>query len=358
MTAQPQAIARRSTVALDPYAFEPGSLAELKELGREIVQSGIFPHIKTPEQAVVVAMWGRSLGLSAVQAFEGLYTVNGRPAWYTWLLVSLVRQHPECEFFECVESTPTRAVWRSKRKGRPEIAKTFTIQDAHDAGYAQRNAKYKTEPEIMLSNRCASRLARQEWSEQIHGMATGEDILDGEVDVVSVTVVDDGAKDNDAKLAQAVVESLEEAPPDDTPTPVEEPEEGAVTTPEQPDAGDPHVELVEIQVAMIEALADVTEGDTDAARAMAKKAWSANLADTSKMSPSQAEASISKARTLLKKCELGQAIARCAADMREMGVKAPPFPKGWEQGPWTFTIKQLEGTLGGFERRASEGKSA
>jgi hypothetical protein len=114
------------------------------------------------------------------------------------LIVGRVLRSPQCEFFECVESTSTKAVYATQRRGgRREQVEEFTIEDALAAGLVVRNkdgqdgymgvskggpsdksnwSKYR---KTMLRHRCATQLARRVYPDVVLGLFTPDEVSQG-----------------------------------------------------------------------------------------------------------------------------------------------------------------------------------
>ena len=171
------------TISTSPafrVSLEPNDFKSAYQLAAMAASTGIGG-VKTPEDALVRIMTGRTLGLSAMQSLALLFVVNGVPGMRAILMVALCRIRPECEYFECLESTAEKATYRTKRRGRPEQVLTWTIQQAHDAGLLTGSNKdtWRKYPPEMLRSRCSVGLARLEWAEAMLGLQSIEELTSG-----------------------------------------------------------------------------------------------------------------------------------------------------------------------------------
>lgn len=159
------ALAPPTSAALAPtlpaHAFEPGDARQLWDLAETAVASGLMPRaIQRPEQAFVMMMAGRELGLTAMQSLRSIHVVEGKPTLSADLMVALCRRSPECAWIRLVESTPERAVYEALRRGDPGPTRmAFTIEEARTAGLATKD-NWKRYPAAMLRARCAAALCR------------------------------------------------------------------------------------------------------------------------------------------------------------------------------------------------------
>lgn len=190
------AIARRPS--LDVIAFEPSNLDEAYRVAQMIVGSGLAPKsVKTPEDAMVIMMTGRELGISTMKALRSIHVIEGKPSMSADLMVGLVKASPACEYFMLVKSTAEIAIYRTKRRGEPEpVEMSFTFAEAQRAGVTGK-AVWKSYPAAMLRARCSSGLTRAVYADILMGIYDPEE-LGGEPDVergprlVAVLTPDDG----------------------------------------------------------------------------------------------------------------------------------------------------------------------
>lgn len=204
--AEATALAKREErhLGLDAHAFEPSTIDEAKDVAKQIVASRLFSKLKTPEQAFVMIMMCRELRIGMMAGLKAIALIEAggelKPALEAKLMVALIRRHPDCEYFR-ITNDPTDpatkdktfARWESKRRSqeRPEAA-SFTLDQAEQLGLRGKD-NWKKQPENMLVQRAASRLATREWSEVILGLPDIEEASEA-IDVeYSVSTVPDNA---------------------------------------------------------------------------------------------------------------------------------------------------------------------
>jgi len=149
------------------------------------VKSGLMPpDVDTVEKAAVIMLAGLDLGLSAVQSLNNIYIVKQRPALKASLMVALVKQSENCEYF--IDVTPegeeeTRAIFETKRKGEPKKQRAeFNVDDAKAAellNHPKREVWQKFRA-AMLRARAASILARLVYPDVTMGYYTTDEALD------------------------------------------------------------------------------------------------------------------------------------------------------------------------------------
>jgi hypothetical protein len=150
-------------------ALEPKDWTEARSLAQIAVASRYFA-VKSPEEALVILMTGRELGLSAMQSLRGIYVVQGRPVLSADLMVAAVVSSPRCEYWQPIESTAERCTIETKRRGAPApVRKTWAAEDAKRAGLTGKDI-WKSYPAQMLRHRCAADLAREVYPDLLMGV--------------------------------------------------------------------------------------------------------------------------------------------------------------------------------------------
>ena len=123
-----------------------------------------------PQDALIVLMAGRELGFAPMQSLRMLSVIKGKVTLSADATVALVRKSGECVEWRCVETTPTRATYTTRRKGDTEpTVLTWTIEQAQRAGLTGGQG-WRSYPEAMLRARCASALARIVYPDLVAGI--------------------------------------------------------------------------------------------------------------------------------------------------------------------------------------------
>lgn len=158
-------------------SLEPRNLAEAQTLARIAVESRMFA-VKSPQEALVILLTGRELGLSAMQAFRSIHVVQGRPVLAADLMVALVRRSPDCEYWQLVDNTAERCTIRTLRKGDPSpTTMTWTMEDAARAKLTGKD-NWRMHPAAMLRARCSAALARACYPDLLMGLYTPDELAD------------------------------------------------------------------------------------------------------------------------------------------------------------------------------------
>lgn len=158
----------------------PKDIHEAKALSVLLAASALMPSsIKNKASDVLaIVLAGSELGLAPMQAIRGMHVISGKPVLSADLIAALVmRRGDVCEYLTVLETTPTRAVYETKRKGSPApVRHEFTIQMAEAAGLTG-NATYRKFPDAMLRARCVAAICRAVYPDLCFGL-----YVEGEID--------------------------------------------------------------------------------------------------------------------------------------------------------------------------------
>jgi len=181
--------AQQALAPTKPNPLEPTNFEQAMRVAELVCQSKMFG-VKSPADAFVRMATGTALGIGAITALNLIDAIPGpdgpRPAMRAKLKVALCLRSPECEYFECVETTNKKAVYRTKRRGREERIYTYTIEDADLAGYTKKD-NWKQNPAAMLRARCSGFLSDMEYPDVVNNIASSEERWDHEVKAEEAT---------------------------------------------------------------------------------------------------------------------------------------------------------------------------
>jgi len=172
-------------------SFAPQNFEEVWFLANVFASSGTMVPENfrgNPEAAAMAVMWGLELGVSPLQAIQGIAVIGGRPAVWGDLAHALVLTHPEFESFAehpIIENGQIIGYQcTTKRKNFDAVTRMFTTADAARAGLIQR-AETKGGPwrdyrPRMLQMRARSWAHRDAMPHALRGLAVVEELLDVE----------------------------------------------------------------------------------------------------------------------------------------------------------------------------------
>lgn len=130
-----------------------------------------------PGNCLVAMQWGAELGLKPLQALQNLAVINGRPALWGDAVIALVRSSPLCEFVIETDDGHS-ATCRVKRRGEPEQSRTFSVDDAKQAGLMGKQGPWMQYPKRMRQMRARAFALRDVFPDVLRGMAVAEELQD------------------------------------------------------------------------------------------------------------------------------------------------------------------------------------
>ena len=223
---QPQATTTADTVSLVAWANE---MAAAGQLAGALCQTQFVPeNFRNKEGDTAAAiMMGKSLGMDPLNALQNLFVVRGRPGMYARVMHSLVLRAGH----EVYRSTATEqsVTVKARRRGSGQWSEfTWTMERAKRAGY-DNNAKYRTDPQAMLTAKALAEACRTIAPDVLTGVAatTVEEIQLG--DYEDAEVVEDTPAPPPTEPKRTVkrkprAKAPEPQAPDLPPAPAPEPE--------------------------------------------------------------------------------------------------------------------------------------
>jgi hypothetical protein len=152
--------------------ISPKTLDESEKLSTTLSKSALLPESLRGKTSDILAtlLAGAELGLAPMQAIRGIVIIKGKPSLSADLMGALVKRNSDlCEYLQLVETTATKATYRTKRKGEPEpTTMSFTLSDAQAAGIA--GDMYRKYPAQMLRARCLASICRAVYPDLCMGL--------------------------------------------------------------------------------------------------------------------------------------------------------------------------------------------
>lgn len=218
-----------------------------------MTDTGFLPEsVKTPGQAMAIAIFGQELGIPLMTSFRTIHVVNGKPGLAAeMMLTKFMERGGSVEWGE-TSATKCEGVFYSK--GTPKgFRSEFTIEMAKDAGLAGKQV-WKAYPQDMLRHRCTSRGVRGSDPGAIGGSHSPEE-LGGDVltdgAVIDVQPEAPVPKTVDLGAPMSATTPDEKKAPDaerKAPAPAQEATERVQEAPDQVDVGEQAAELREEDV--------------------------------------------------------------------------------------------------------------
>ena len=154
--------AHKMGTAMANSNFLPKSL---REKGRGVVK----PLGEMANDAAVVILAGKSVGLDPLQSVQNIFPVHGQPSMYARTMGALVvAQGHGVKRVSATDESVTYAVCRKGDDDWQEF--TWTLQRAQKAGYTS-NSKYQSDPIAMLGAKALAEACRTVFPDVLLGMA-------------------------------------------------------------------------------------------------------------------------------------------------------------------------------------------
>lgn len=170
----------RAPLALPPrweLSLEPSSPAQAWSLAKLADQAKFWQRHGGPAGCMMIIMAGRSRGLTAFDALNGMHIIEGKPVFGAYLLIGMVQREKRCAYFELVESDEKHAKWITKRKGsKVEQARVYSIENAAKAGLVRDKSNWDRHPEDMLIKTAGAKLTRAAWADVTSGAVAAEEM--------------------------------------------------------------------------------------------------------------------------------------------------------------------------------------
>ncbi len=160
-----------------PMALVPTSFLEAQSMAGALAASDLVPkaYRDKPANVLLAIMSGAELGFGPLASMRAFHVIEGTPRLSARALAALVMKSGLAEYFEPVgEPTATSATWRTKRVGRGEQTRTWTIEQAQKAGIAGKD-NWRNYPHRMLSARSSKDLADDIYPELTMGLMLVEE---------------------------------------------------------------------------------------------------------------------------------------------------------------------------------------
>lgn len=200
--------------------FAPTTYKELREFVDIIAESDMVPKSHCtkdgkPKKANLMAciIMGESLGVHPMQAIQNICVINGMPSVWGDLALALVKKHPDC--VDIIEERIENG-WRctSKRKGKKDVVREFTLDDAKKAKLTSKDGVWQYYPDRMLQMRARGFSIRDQFPDALRGLKIAEEIIDVQAEVTPEESPADRLRRAKAEKENGQQTTVEEKPKD------------------------------------------------------------------------------------------------------------------------------------------------
>jgi len=163
--------------------LEPRSMAEARQLAKDIFESRLFSAYGHPAAVLTTILAGRELGLQAMASLRAFHIIEGKPTLAADFIRALVLKSGLAREFRCTERTAEKATFVTQRGDEPPISLTYTLAEGR-AAFSGTDQKWassgwgKSSADQCVA-RAGAKLARLVYPEVIFGLYAHEE-FDGE----------------------------------------------------------------------------------------------------------------------------------------------------------------------------------
>lgn len=131
-----------------------------------------------PGDVLVCMQMGAELGLKPLQALQNIAVINGRPSLWGDAMLAVCRRAANFEFVdEKFDESSMTATCIAKRRGEPEVVRTFSKDEATKAGLWGKNV-WASYPKRMLAARARGFALRDAFADTLRGIISTEEAQD------------------------------------------------------------------------------------------------------------------------------------------------------------------------------------
>ena len=178
--------AQRPPLDLSPTTFE-----QALQFADRLAESELVPkdYQRKPANCLIAMQWGAEVGLKPLQALSSIAVINGRACMWGDALLAMVRSSPLCEWVMESDDGAT-ATCRVKRRGDPEPqVRTFSMDDARQAGLLNKAGPWTQYPKRMRQMRARAFALRDVFPDVLRGLSVAEEQDDVPKDMGAADVV-------------------------------------------------------------------------------------------------------------------------------------------------------------------------
>jgi len=162
----------------------PRNYGELVDFAKMVASSGMVPknYQGQPGAVLVAFQMGAELGLTPMAAVRSIAVINGRPAVWGDSQLALVRSHQDCE--DVIEDDlevirkAKKATCVVKRRGRSPVKRTFSYDDAKEAGLWGKAGPWTQYWPRMMQMRARGFALRDAFADVLTGVVSVEEARD------------------------------------------------------------------------------------------------------------------------------------------------------------------------------------
>jgi len=172
------------------------SYNQLKAIASDLYKSGLFTHLKNPQQAIAVVEFGRELGVPPMQSLQSMAVISGKMCMTAQLMLALAKSNGYSIKIKKNDASKCEIDFIDPVGDKHPVE--FTIQEAESLGLSGKD-NWKKQPENMLFWRTVSKAIRRFAPETLLGIYTIEEMTGGEAITIE-EIEEENEKEPQAKL--------------------------------------------------------------------------------------------------------------------------------------------------------------
>lgn len=203
-------VAQRQT----PYQMVPANFEQAMQLANMMAESDLVPKDfkGKPANCFLAMQMGAELGLSPMQALQGIAIINGRPSVWGDAMLALCQSKPYFEWIDEHFEQDGTAVCTVKRKGYEPHTVTFSDKDAVKAGYDKKPGPWQSSYSRMKQMRARAFALRDRFADALKGVSMAEEAMDLEPIKVEVMKPEDRTRSQASKILDKIGAKPDEIP--------------------------------------------------------------------------------------------------------------------------------------------------
>jgi hypothetical protein len=165
----------------NPKSLAPTNMQEAMEFSEIIANSSFAPKgfQGRPGDVLIAIQMGMEVGLPPMAALQNIAVINGRPSIWGAAALAVVKAHPDCKgVIETYDADTRTAVCLIKRRNQPDVERSFSWEDACQAGYDKKSGPWQTHPKRMLQMRARGFAMNDQFPDALKGLCVREESED------------------------------------------------------------------------------------------------------------------------------------------------------------------------------------
>lgn len=166
-------------------SLAPTTFAELTRFAEMAAKSDLVgrDYKGRPGNILLAVQMGSELGIAPMQSLQNICVIGGRASVWGDAVLAIVKARRDCMGVMEVHDEDTRtATCTARRKGHPDVVRTFSEADAKTAGLWGKAGPWTQYPKRMMQMRARSFACRDQWPDALRGLLTAEEATDIIVD--------------------------------------------------------------------------------------------------------------------------------------------------------------------------------